>query len=64
MTLPGLRSRCTTPRAWAKSTAWHTLAKAESSLWRVKSFTASGSPAPRASMISSKVLPWTRFIVK
>src|SRR5438093_840236 len=48
MMLAGLRSRWTTPRAWAKSTARHTWEKAARSLRREKRWRTAGSPVGRA----------------
>ncbi len=53
-----------TPRACAKWSAWHTLAKAVRSLRRVNCRAAFASASRRAAKISSKVAPRSRFIVK
>ncbi len=64
MMLAGLRSRWSTPRECAKSTAMQTDEKAVSSLRREKLWSAVGSPSRSSFRILASVRPRRRFIVK
>ena len=68
MRLSGLRSRCITPRLWAKATAWLMRAKASRRRRNVHPEGASKNPSAReapctSSMTARRVRPRTSFMV-